>query len=169
MGKNCSCLKGVEEENQANFIQPFEFDKNQRRILEEEKSELFRLDIDQDSLIKLQNAIRGRIDRKKVKAIYISNLNQIPINDRKSEELYSNPGETIHRLEVKEIHPSKVPDYSTHATRNVENMLGPFVYADTFNDECNTHKLGAVEMENGAIYIGEWSDLKERHGKGCQI
>ena len=158
MGNNCACLKNPEEEKQVSLAQPLEFEKNFGRVFlnEEEKSELYRHDIDAQMLISLQSTLRGFIDRKKVKSLYNKLTNNNSINNKGlQEDCISRPSEYVHRTEIKELPSCKVPDYSTHATRNVENMLGPFIYSDSFNDECTTHKLGAVEIENGAIYVGE--------------
>lgn len=168
MGKNCSCLKGPEEEKQANLSQQPEFNRNQGLNIEL-SSNLKQQAFDSWSLIKLQCTLRGFIDRRKIKSLYTAEFSRFSIPNKAFLENPSVSSEPIQRTEIKEIDLNKVPDYSTHATRNVENILGSFIYLDSFNDASTTEKLGPVEMENGAIFIGEWNKSKERHGKGCQI
>jgi hypothetical protein len=170
MGKNCSCLRGAEEEKQVSLAPPYppEYSGNISSPHEDIKSELRLLEIDLLDIIKLQSCLRGYLDRRQVKSMNFpiqTHLLQSEMPPDNEEQIF----EVIPRTEIKEIHPSKVPDYSTYATRSVENMLGSFKYTETFNDSCTTQQLGPVEMENSAIYTGEWNSSKERHGKGSQI
>ena len=166
MGKNCSCLKGAEEEKQVSLSKPLPLDFiGNLSNRDEHRSEFRNIDMDTGDLIKIQSCMRGFLDRRQVQVMKAPNQ----VRGLYHELQDNNESPEQPRQEIKEIHPSKVPDYSTYATKNVEHLLGNFVYSETFNDSCTTILLGPVEMENGAIYAGEWNDCKERHGKGCQM
>ena len=63
-----------------------------------------------------------------------------------------------------------MPDYSNHATKETEKKLGAMVYDQP--DTPTTKTLisrGPYELDNGAIYVGEWTKDGLRHGKGLQI
>ena len=77
--------------------------------------------------------------------------------------------EEIIRSELKEIPENLVPDYSTTATRAVQERLGKFPMQESFFDNLVRLKRGPAEMENGAIYTGEWNNDNQRHGFGVQI
>ena len=60
-----------------------------------------------------------------------------------------------------------MPDLTTFAARKTDERLGPFKYED--EEYITTEDLmlkGPFEMENGAIYLGQWSKEGKREGRG---
>lgn len=169
---NCSCFHGSANDdrqlNTDNFI--VESGKNKRR--RNENAELFNSDEVRDDLnlvsyqtekiVDLQAILRGYIQRKKIKPVLTKNFMKpktfSPSNSIEKE---------VFRSELKELSGHNVPDYSTQATRIIETKLGQFIYGELAHDE-KLIKRGPVEMENGAIFTGEWSVNNQRHGKGKQ-
>ncbi len=65
---------------------------------------------------------------------------------------------------------SIVPDYSNPETRATEQRLGPFKFdkAPT-NTDRELEERGPFELDNGAIYIGQWNKQGLREGRGTQV
>lgn len=64
-----------------------------------------------------------------------------------------------------------MPDYSNHFTKAVEERFGQFVY-DLEEDPEDDKELimrDPYELDNGAIYWGQWNKDGFRQGKGVQI
>lgn len=61
-----------------------------------------------------------------------------------------------------------MPDYSNPVTRATEQRLGPFVWDDVENFEKPLRDKGPFELNNGAVYQGQWHDAL-REGRGTQI
>ena len=59
-----------------------------------------------------------------------------------------------------------IPDYRNNNVKQTQTSLPPFVYDFNLNDNVAVHSKNAAKLENGAIFIGEWSDKSLRHGKG---
>ena len=61
-----------------------------------------------------------------------------------------------------------MPDYSNLATMETEKKLGPFVYdVDPASlKDIETISRGPYELNNGAIYFGEWTKDGQRYGHG---
>ncbi len=65
-----------------------------------------------------------------------------------------------------------LPDYSNEKTRAAEAKLTPFIYdtemskSPSFQDVISR---GPYQLDNGAVYIGEWNQEGMRQGKGIQI
>ena len=59
-----------------------------------------------------------------------------------------------------------MPDYSNENTRAAIHKFGKFIYEKISTDNVQVFKKGHEEMENGAVYIGEWTKANVRHGKG---
>jgi hypothetical protein len=57
-----------------------------------------------------------------------------------------------------------LPDYCPEAVRNTYSKLGEFSFTEHFNYEWR----GPIELENGAIYYGQWNQEK-KNGQGKQI
>ena len=60
-----------------------------------------------------------------------------------------------------------MPEYNNNATKRTEKLVGPFKWDDV--EEVNDQDLilrGPYELDNGAIYVGEWTKEGLRHGKG---
>ena len=62
-----------------------------------------------------------------------------------------------------------IPDYSNPETRATEQRLGPFKYDSPPDDmERDLETKGPFELDNEAIYVGQWTKNGLRHGKGVQ-
>ena len=60
-----------------------------------------------------------------------------------------------------------MPDYSNSATKETEKKLGKFDYDQPPSPSAkNLIERGPYELDNGAIYVGEWTKDGLRHGKG---
>lgn len=63
-----------------------------------------------------------------------------------------------------------MPDHLNDLTRGTEERLGPFIF--DMPDGPDAHLLvskGPFELDNGAIYFGQWTKDGLREGKGTQI
>ena len=61
----------------------------------------------------------------------------------------------------------EMPDHSNEFTRATEQKMGPFVFEK--ESEANNPdiiKRGPYELDNGAIFEGEWTKDGLRHGQG---
>ncbi|CAG9319523.1 unnamed protein product [Blepharisma stoltei] len=187
MGLNCSCLRNsTTDEKQLRL--------DGERVLQMESVKLKPLQQDLktnsnailtlEDIVKLQCVLRGYLDRRTIRKVY-NFKNSQQSNDNRSTDLLkdsnsfsspnlakhsiNNSSEPIIRLTIKEIAESQVPDYSTNATRLILSRLGPFKITEEFPDNEPRTKRGPVELENQAIYIGEWNKDNQRHGFGIQI
>ena len=63
-----------------------------------------------------------------------------------------------------------MPAHSNEATRTTEARLGAFIF-DMIDSPSNANVIdrGPYEMDNGAIYHGQWTKEGHREGKGTQI
>ncbi|CAG9312094.1 unnamed protein product [Blepharisma stoltei] len=192
MGAKCSCLKGeVSEENQFRMadssidVDKF-FSNSDREVFrtsEENKGRDLPNKIDIGDLIKLQSIIRGYYTRKKSNEIYITlkgdTVGMARRNPKTATESQAPPLITptkndfqntpVVRTEIKIIPETSIPDYSNNETRAAQNKLGSFKPPPPPIDSTSKTKYGPVEIENGAIYTGEWNNDKQRHGYGVQI
>ena len=65
---------------------------------------------------------------------------------------------------------NEMPDYSNPATRLTEQKLGKFDYDQPASPSAkNLIERGPYELDNGAIYVGEWTKEGLRHGRGLQV
>lgn len=64
----------------------------------------------------------------------------------------------------------EMPDYLNEITKATEARLGQFIFDkdDSYQFEDLLEK-GPYEMDNGAIYHGQWTKDGKREGKGIQI
>ena len=63
-----------------------------------------------------------------------------------------------------------MPDHSNGATRETEQRLGPFVFdQEPPENDKDLVTRGPYELDNGAIYSGQWTKEGQREGKGIQI
>ncbi len=61
----------------------------------------------------------------------------------------------------------EMPDHSNEATRSTEARLGAFIFESDENIVFNNvSDKGPYEMDNGAIYQGQWTIDGHREGKG---
>ena len=63
-----------------------------------------------------------------------------------------------------------MPDYSNSFTRNTQERLGAFVYDKPESPrEKDVVTRGFYELDNGAVYHGQWTKNGLREGKGIQV
>ena len=63
-----------------------------------------------------------------------------------------------------------MPDFSNEQTRATEFKLGPFVFDQIESPRAvEVINRGPYELDNGAIYHGQWTKDGHRDGKGTQI
>jgi len=61
----------------------------------------------------------------------------------------------------------EMPDHSNEATRSTEARLGVFIYDRVQSPRSEPIiERGPYEMDNGAIYHGQWTKDGHREGKG---
>lgn len=107
--------------------------------------------------VKVQARARGMIVRRK----YKDKLGKSKKQGRGSEI-------RLIREDVKEI--DRIPDYSNAATKKTEQKMGAFNYdQDHLFDENDLIDRGPYELDNGAIYKGQWSREGLRYGRGVQM
>lgn len=66
---------------------------------------------------------------------------------------------------------TEMPDFMNDIARQTEVSLGPFLY-DADESQLNVSELvkrGPYELDNGAIYHGQWTKEGLRQGRGIQI
>jgi hypothetical protein len=63
---------------------------------------------------------------------------------------------------------SQVPNYYNNVTQEVVHRIGPYRFANDDPADANLPHLGPYELENSAVYIGQWRNGL-RHGRGKQI
>ena len=60
-----------------------------------------------------------------------------------------------------------MPDYTNDATKKTEQQLGSFKYEENKDlDNIELIDRGPYKLDNGAIYIGQWSKDGLRYGRG---
>lgn len=113
-------------------------------------------------IVKIQAVWRGHNARKRMKND--DHINQRPrASARRSNRPPNNGGAIARQL-------NEMPDYSNSATRATEQKLGKFEYnLPASPSSKNLIERGPYELDNGAIYVGEWTKEGLRHGKGLQI
>ena len=75
---------------------------------------------------------------------------------------------SAHRPPGREL--AEVPDFSNAETRATELRLGAFKYEKSPEKEDYTlGERGPYELDNSAVYIGQWSNMGMRHGRGIQL
>ena len=179
MGNNCSCLHGgnTDEKQVITDKNTVGIDKNITRSLEGTKSNTdaknnsIDIRVELSDIIKIESVLRGYLERRKIKEFtskYFSDGKNKPEEKIRQQSINRNTKtiEEIIRTEIHELDPSKVPDYTNSSAKMMQTKLGPFIYRGP--DDKNLIKRGPVQMENEAIYIGEWSTANKRHGKGVQ-
>ncbi|OMJ76287.1 hypothetical protein SteCoe_24383 [Stentor coeruleus] len=170
MGTNCSCFRGgITDEKQLRLEKTCQEYSKEAKEIQINPSIIDEKDL--SLIINLQSILRGFLERKQHKRVRTSepfrpsNALIVPLEVMSSVPI---PADII-RTEVKEIPESLVPDYNTAATKAVEARLGKFICFEAFNDNDVRLRRGPVEIENGAIYTGEWNNDNQRHGFGVQV
>mmetsp|Transcript_27185 Transcript_27185/g.27056 ORF Transcript_27185/g.27056 Transcript_27185/m.27056 type:complete len:172 (+) Transcript_27185:57-572(+) len=135
---------------------------NKRSIEEEKKLALAIGQKNPQKVIKIQAIGKGMIARKKYK-LHLEENKKNPVQNKNEERV-----DSLNREDCKLI--TNVPDYSNPATRATEAKLGAFHYdQDDQFDENDLIDRGPYELDNGAIYKGQWSREGLRYGRGIQI
>lgn len=63
-----------------------------------------------------------------------------------------------------------MPDFSNDVTRGTESRLGAFVFdKEDSQRSFDLIEKGPYEMDNGAIYHGQWTKEGHRESKGTQV
>ena len=90
---------------------------------------------------------------------------------RSSQVQHLPPGVKVgeaYAVELKEM-----PEHNNEAVAITEARLGSFVYDDAGAPEDDGRKQvvwrGPFEMNNGIVYLGQWTKDGHRHGKGTQL
>jgi hypothetical protein len=94
---------------------------------------------------RLQAVLRGYLERRSMRDEYRTRVTEIEV--------------------VKEI---RKPEARNASIEAVERYYGDFRYDSPVKEQCKVVVKGPTQVENGAIYTGEWNDAGERHGKGSQ-
>jgi hypothetical protein len=148
MGSKCTCLKTYSSEDQQICI---EKESQRLKLYSEQDSGYYSL----DGILYLQKFLRMYISQRNSfpsQTKFLSNLQLSSLNVSKIEELISIP-----------------EDFSNAVTKSVELRLGPYIYAEQENDKEKVQKKPPMKLENSSIYVGEWNEKWERHGKGYQL
>ncbi|CAG9332185.1 unnamed protein product [Blepharisma stoltei] len=164
MGAACSCFKENQLDSDQFTVQKISSNSRAQQehspfVIEVPVTSFQSLEINNSNLIVLQSLLRGFLDRRKVKERIKSQGTQVRLNSGYTAQP---------RNSILEIH-GDLPNYENTITQAISKKLEPFQYNYDFNDPAPRVKKGPVQLDNGAIYIGEWSDRWERHGKGIQV
>ena len=157
--RSCVCLNAKDEsknlqlEQVAVKVEERAVPKNDTSVLADPEKEQLKV----AKAVRIQSFYRGYMTRKKLAAQYPN---------------YRGFGRTGANGETRVVRRplTSVPDYSNPETRATEKKLGAFVY-DVAQSESDgkLEERGPFELDNGAIYIGQWSKDGVRHGRGVQI
>ena len=63
----------------------------------------------------------------------------------------------------------EMPNISNELTKETETRLGPFIFESTDPPDAELIERGPYELDNGAIYQGQWTKDGHREGKGTQL
>lgn len=103
----------------------------------------------------------------KVQALYKGKM-QKRLYKRQIEEMKQIHDQQFLEPPAREV--TTIPEYGNEATKQIEIQLGQFPY-DPNEDPKDVELIerGPFELDNGAIYIGQWSKDGLRFGRGIQI
>ena len=166
MGQNCSCLRDPAKEDQYGLeIQRSPETSNEARATPAGQARpvprgYLPPAIDLVHLIKVQSTLRGYLQRKAMQGVIISKQTHVRVA---ADNIYASNSTAIKEIE------GEVPDYSNPATKVAAQKYGTFAFTEGKNDDIKVFKRGPVELDNGAIYTGEWNENNQRHGKGTQV
>ncbi len=152
----CQCLNNKDEKN----LQLASVDKVAEKSTKFQPSvqdkERYKLSL--TKIVKIQKCYRGHATRKKLGPELAKIKRPPPTIDETGK------GTKPVRKEI-----SVVPDYSNPETRATEQKLGPFKYDKPASDsDRELEDRGPFELDNGAIYVGQWSKEGVRQGRGTQ-
>ena len=125
----------------------------------------------EEKIVKLQANTRGYLERKKQREERgdVEDKNKPKVSSRTSQRnKEGGPGTAV----AKPV--AKLPDYSNPATKATEEKLGPFNYERDAPPASELAGLELImrqpyELDNGAIYQGQWTKEGLRHGRGVQV
>ena len=130
---------------------------------------IFRAAENEEKIVKLQANARGFITRQQMKNDKNESFDkQKPKQSSRTSQRNKEggPGTAV----AKPV--ARLPDYSNPATKATEEKLGAFNYdrdgATQSNNEPHLELIERqpYELDNGAIYKGQWTKEGLRHGKG---
>ena len=125
-----------------------------------------------EKAVTIQRHYRGFVSRKKLGK---EAGPAVPASNGQPENGVNRGGEPGPEAEGQGQRPSGreisvVPDFSNPETKATELKLGPFKYTgDAPNTDVGLMERGPYELDNGAIYLGQWNQSGCRSGKGTQI
>lgn len=138
MGSACSCFK-----NGALDSEQLTITKHDKKVTLSQDSTALSFPsykvYSKPSIIKLQSFIRGFIERKKL-------ASQIRSHKRTESDFNSRS--------IMDLVGSS-PNYSNPNTISTAKMLGRFRFQKHLQDDVKVIKRGPVQIEGGAVYIGE--------------
>jgi len=159
MGQNCSCFREAAKEEQPYTLDMQQREQSQDRPVLPRRGYLAPA-LDPATVIKVQAAMRGYAGRKALQGVVVTQTRSAPKaveNDFAAEQ-----------AELREIQ-GEIPDYSNPATQVAAQKHGTFSFTAEPDDGVKVMPRGAVELDNGAIYTGQWNEQSQRHGKGTQV
>lgn len=160
MGTTCSCFRenACEELIVINRENIFIQSKDAPDVLLD-TNPLFEIPPDTyvNTIIKLQNILRGFIDRHKVKPLLLSN----------STNIFNSEHSSVVRKFLNEVE-GEFPCYPNQNLTKLLNKFGEFDLSRPLDDGVLVSLRKPVKLENEAVYVGEWNDKLERHGRGKQ-
>ena len=159
MGQNCSCFRETSKEEQHYTLDVQHRGEPVDRPTPQPKGYLPPA-LDLQAVIRVQATLRGYMLRRGLGEVIVSNYAPPP---KASENEYVSSA-----AEIKEIQ-GEIPDYSNPATKIAAQKYGNFVIEDMEDDGIKVTSKGPVELDNGAIYTGQWNEENQRHGKGTQV
>ena len=81
--------------------------------------------------------------------------------------MVQNKGKPIKRGSMLARELEEMPDHSNEVTRATELKLGPFIFDKIESPRpFSIIDRGPYELDNGAIYHGQWTEDGHREGKG---
>ena len=153
MGTTCTCLKEYTTEENQLSIEKEEISKQGRTSTNQELPNFPNMKL--HDLVRLQSALRGFIQRRRTREVLIKVHSQKPPTSKPAG----------FKAEVLD----EFTKYSNPATLAAERRCGPFAYSVIDDDAVKVLAKAPVTLENGAVYVGEWNENNEKHGKGMQI
>ncbi|CAG9330971.1 unnamed protein product [Blepharisma stoltei] len=184
MGAKCSCYKQESfKESQITIEKPIggvkdtSYDYIHPSTPETKPQSPIKMNL--SDLIKLQNIARGYIARRQIKSVKGSQITQVqfPSQSEHSKEpspdnlskFQDIPYKPPIRTELKPAPESKTREYYNKFVETAERNLGTYTTGEIFDDPTPRIERGPIEIENKAIYTGEWNDKNQRYGFGMQI
>jgi len=154
MGQNCSCFREPSKEQQVDLPHPIKASAQQASTTSKPKFSLGMVQV-----IKVQSVLRGFIQRKTIRDVVVTSE---PVHTRVAASHSYAPEANMREVQ------GQLPDYSNPATKAAAQKHGKFEF-EAARGLGQVQKRGPVELDNGAIYTGEWNEANQRHGSGAQM